>query len=153
MDSCSKCGVARRYVGVAFPVRRLCKCENRDCGECKKPAVYVEFQHPIKTGEPKLPIESNQYAKFACQKHAPDDLPEGGDEVPSTPAGKKGKRPHTDPVWDRASSRPPPGSLSKTKIVCSGCGLVHEPRLRVMWNGTYSECPVDTCREQLFQEQ
>lgn len=150
MDACPKCGVNRRYVGVAFPVRRLCKCEPRDCGSCDAAAVFVEFQNPVKNGEPKLPVKSNQNAKFSCQTHAPDDLPEDPiEEEPGARTRKRtGKRPHVDPVW--TFPQPPPGSNSREKVVCYSCGLVHEVRQRVMWNGTESECPVETCKDRMY---
>ena len=150
MSECPKCGVARRYVGVAFPVRRLCKCESRDCGKCGAAAVFVEFQSPIKNGEPKLPIETNPFAIFSCAKHAPDDIPEEIVEPSAAPKKKKGGRPHIDPVWAAATSSPPPGSRSREKVICSACNLTHELRERVMWNGTHSECPVETCRHDMF---
>jgi hypothetical protein len=144
MVACPKCGVNRRYVGVAFPVRRLCKCESRTCGSCATAAVFVEFQNPIKTEEPKLPAKSNHLARFSCKDHAPDDLP----QEPMDDVSDRQGRPHIDPMY--GSSRPPSGSDSKEKVVCYACGLVHEARQRVMWNGTYSECPVETCKNHMF---
>jgi hypothetical protein len=150
MDACPKCGVNRRHVGVAFPVRRLCKCETRGCGNCDTPAVYVEFQNPVTRGEPKLPNKSNQAAKFSCKNHAPDDLPdETADEEP-TPARSRGGRPHIDPMWSRVTSHAPQGANSREKVICLSCGLNHEMRQRVLWNGTYSYCPDKTCNSDMF---
>jgi len=141
MITCPMCGANRHYVGVAFPVRRLCKCESRNCGRCTTSAVFVEFQNPIKHGEPKLPDKSNQHAQFTCKGHAPDDLPE-------EPRPKRTGRPHVDPVWSGAT--PPPGSNSREKVVCCSCGRVHEVRQRLMWNGTESECPSETCKNRMY---
>lgn len=150
MDACPKCGVNLRHVGVAFPVRRLCKCEPRTCGNCEAPAIFVEFQNPVTKGEPKLPSKSNQVARFSCKTHAPDDLPdEPVDDEPS-PAKGRGGRPHIDPVWARATPRPPSGADSRAKVICLACGRRHEMRQRVMFNGTYSYCPDKTCNSDMY---
>lgn len=150
MDACPKCGVNRRYVGVAFPVRRLCKCETRDCGNCDTAAVFVEFQNPVTKGEPKLPNKSNQAARFSCKVHAPDDLPDAPIDEEHTPTKSRGGRPHIDPVWSQSTAQAPQGADSRQKVICLSCGLPHEMRQRVMWNGTYSYCPDKTCNNDMF---
>lgn len=156
MRSCPSCGVPRVFVGVAFPVRRLCKCEARTCARCKTPAVFVEFQGSIKQEEPALPAKSGGVAQFSCKEHAPDDLPEEPVAV-EVPAGevkarprKTGGRPHIDPIWEKATAKPPPGAESSDKVQCLSCERVHALRDRLMWNGTYSECPVETCKSTMF---
>lgn len=153
MSACPKCGVNLSHVGVAFPVRRLCKCETRTCGNCVAPAVFVEFQSPVTKGEPKLPDKSNKIARFSCKTHAPDDLPnEPADDKPSSTKNREG-RPHIDPVWAKATSRPPAGADSRAKIVCLMCDRRHEMRQRVMFNGTYSYCPDKKCNSNLYAEE
>ena len=155
--TCPGCGAERRYVGVLYPVRRLCKCEPHVCGVCDKKAIVAEFQSPIKGVEP---LEGT---KFFCKKHCPEDfsledakeLPAPEPEVPYEEAAppqqirKVRGMPHIDPVWERASpGKPPGGANSHQRVACTACKHEHKLKDRKLWNGTYSYCP--KCGENMY---
>ncbi len=157
MDACQTCGTVRHRAGVLFPVRRLCNCESRLC-HCGKPAIFVEFQSPIKSTEPKIPAKSNEVAEFTCTEHAPDDAPLSMDSGISKTAdsavlpAKRVKRPavtsgplNLDPLW---SYPPPTGATSSHKVRCTNCDDAHALRDRVMWNGSESYCP--KCNNRMY---
>jgi hypothetical protein len=162
MTQCPDCGAERRYVGVLYPVRRLCKCEVRVCVDCGKKAVVVEFQAPVKGVEPPLPTETNNAARFFCKKHCPEDFsfeaapketpePEGPFEEALPPGQTRKVRgaPHIDPVWDRISpSKPPAGADSSQRVECVACKHAHKLKDRKLWNGSYSYCP--KCGENMY---
>ncbi len=154
--NCTVCGVVRSYVGVLFPARLLCACEDHVCRVCDAKAVGVEFQKPIKTQEP-------SDCAYWCGAHKPDDFPEvapaaerpkwslEGGEPEKEPKRKKrqavevhdGGPPHIDPAW--TFSEPPPGAMDAQKVKCAVCKNTHMMRERRMWNGTHSRCP--KCQE------
>lgn len=152
MTQCPDCGAERRYVGVLYPVRRLCKCEKLKCDLCDKKAVVAEFQSPIKGAEP------TSGAKFFCKKHCPEDFAfeatteTDGPIEEALPPGQIRKvrgTPHIDPVWDRASpDKPPMGANSNQRVECSTCKHVHRLKDRKLWNGSYSYCP--KCGENMY---
>ena len=149
MSNCNSCGAERRLIGVLYPARRLCSCEQRRCARCAAPAMVVEFQAPIEGRELSLPVASNGVAMFYCDGHAPSAPGAGGSRSHSKKRGKA--RAHIDPQWQNTyPERPPAGAGSRRPVECCGCKDVHELRDRCMHNGTRSECP--RCGEVMFTD-
>lgn len=150
MDKCPRCHAERKRIGVMFPARRLCNCEEGVCRECEQPAAIVEFQKPIKDN--KEPALTSRQANLLCLEHRPEGFPmsatvartEGGKLV----KGKKGRLPHIDPAWETCTQSLPKGADSRQHVKCTGCGNEHELRQRVMFNGTYSYCP--ECNDDMY---
>jgi hypothetical protein len=118
----------------------------------------VEFQQRLDGKEPKVP---SRKAKLLCLDHLPEGFPrralvvkEAPEETaPAEVAPKKrsrgkGRLPHIDPVWEAATPRLPPKSESRERVKCVKCGLEHELRKRLMFNGDFSYCP--DCNEDMF---
>jgi hypothetical protein len=153
METCHTCGAGRQRVGVLYPVRRLCACEQRTCTECGAPAMVVEFQAPVHGDEPPLPQESNGVAVFACRAHGPAELAaELRERRPKAASRRRSSsKPHVDPQWENAyPDHLPPGACSRQQVECSSCKNVHELRERRMHNGTRSICP--KCGEAMFTD-
>ena len=161
---CSHCGVARRYIGVVCPARRLCACETgRTCVECDESATVVEFQSRVDSGEQPLPRKSNSEAVFFCTNHAPF-TEEEGDAADARPLPVEKPKPvraaappppplvpaatavslkglNIDPEYLKTADTPPFGAISPVKVECVACKDSHAMRERKKWNGTESECP------------
>lgn len=163
---CKKCKEERHYIGVATPSRTLCACESGKCSVkgCDDVASIVEFQHPVRNGEPRL---KSKDAYLFCLEHRPEGFPvsqaigetldidpaDNADNAeavdPSfdnakTRANKKGRGrlPHIDPAWEAVCpNRLPSRANSSLLVKCVECLNVHEMRQRVMFNGSYSYCP------------
>jgi len=128
---CPHCGAERYYIGVRYPIRALCSCENVPCDVCEAPAIAVEFQGRVKTEEP---VERIHY----CGEHTPE--PVTPEAPPVAPGPKKRERnPSIDPAWTAAT--PPPQLNSPSRVQCFSCGDRHQMKQRKMFNGTQSNCP------------
>lgn len=135
MSKCPKCGTDLTLVGVRFPARRLCRCEQgHPCGQnnCKSLATVVEFQKPVKDGT--LP---SKHAKLLCDAHAPVEF--ASENLPDVPVRKRKHASNVDPQWPYEA--PPPSALSVAKVQCWTCKDVHRQKDRRMHNGTMSLCP------------
>lgn len=135
MPKCTKCGADLTLVGVRFPARRLCRCEQgRPCGQnnCKSTATVVEFQKPVKDGS--LP---SKHAKLLCDVHAPVEF--AAESLPEAPVRRRKLASNIDPQW--SSDIPPSSAASNAKVQCWSCKDVHRQKDRRMHNGTVSLCP------------